>query len=709
MKQFKKTVGLSLAAWLTLSISIQAPTIAKASENILKETAEIREDRKDWLEHFVYNSEKIIDTDNIRYGDIGAKLRHFKKDEANREQLDQEIFEMATKVNFNEEEVNSNDEESNSTFTYDGGTKRFSDGRTFTLRSVGNYAEVWVADDLAYLDDRPTPVITQEQVDKVRDEFDTNIYPTMVEFFGTPDSHTGENATLSNWDGVPVPEGYYVSEDGVERVIILVDNIRDGIFYDPDSENGIGGIYKEPDDDTFDRNIITLSARNWETIFESYYLGTVAHEFQHLIQADVNNTTEEPWIKEGMAHLAQYLCGYGHPMGHVNFFLEHPENSLVAWYDQSRSEIAADYGQAYLFQLYLYEQYGENFIKMLFQDEKSGVTSLNNVLGEFGVGIDFDELFRRFTIALAIDSPEVENGIYNFNSIDLNVNYEAAATNDKDGVPAWGADYKVIDNGNKIQSIKFSDIDFLTKAWAVKDDPNNPGNSVLWGGEGHDEDNQLTFEADLTHVESATLTFDNYIDIDDQWDFGIVQVSVDNGETWISLQNENTSDPRTFDPGYRNQDIIMDNLPGLTGYYDDWNKEFFDLTPFVGQNILINFRYMTDAGINGSGWFIDNIEIPEIGYNNDGASTDDFIIHFEQEEILTSYSVTFINEKSLGVGSNEQNYRVLNIEPFNVTESDDILLEDFFSGGNNYMIIWYTPPEGVTDAVPYTYEITNKE
>ncbi len=76
-------------------------------------------------------------------------------------------------------------------------------------------------------DPRPAHVVTQEQVDKLRDEFDNNIYPKATAFFGTPDVHDGSKSPLA---GRNVPAGYY---EGSDKVIMLVDNIQDDNYNDP--------------------------------------------------------------------------------------------------------------------------------------------------------------------------------------------------------------------------------------------------------------------------------------------------------------------------------------------------------------------------------------------------------------------------------------------------------------------------------------------
>jgi hypothetical protein len=46
-------------------------------------------------------------------------------------------------------------------------------------------------------------------------------------------------------------------------------------------------------------------------------------------------------------------------------------------------------------------------------------------------------------------------------------------------------------------------------------------------------------------------------------------------------------------------------------------EETIDLTPYVGQEVLVRFWQINDEGFNAPGILIDNLRIPEIGYSDD--------------------------------------------------------------------------------------------
>jgi hypothetical protein len=662
-----------------------------------------------------------------RYGDrvdIDGQLNLLANDSSFLKQAEAKIAEQAAKINFNETPA-TNSTASTSSFTYNGGTKYFLNRelklKTFTLRSIGENIEIWVANNLAFPvgDSRPAPVITQEQVDKLRNEFDSNIYPKATSFFGMPDQLDGSNATLPGIVGLPAD--YYKTSD---KVIMLVDNIVDDNYKNPSYPFFVAGFFWKTLENYIDRNIITIDTNSWETRLESTFYGTTIHELQHLIHSD-NDGSEETWLNEGMSTFSEYLGGYGHDDSSINFYLDHPENSLVNWDEHQGAktgpETIADYGQVYLFTLYMNDKFGREFIRDLALSETQGMNSVNEVLKAHGSSLDFTQLYQNFITALTLDSDRVGNGIYNFDSIDLRdvvvnattgakrgktVDFEKAVTFEKEGVPAWGGDFKELDFQDKIRSISFDGVDFLGTPWTSVVDPKDATNKVLWGGQGDEADNALIFEADLTGVNSATLKFDNFIDIEEQWDFGMVQVSTDGGATWNSLENGNTRSD-VVEEGYPK---IKENVPGFTGTSANWQQESFDLSQYAGQKVLVSFRYLTDWGTTQAGWYVDDIAIPEIGYSNDGNSTDSFKSFQELAGQYVNYTVTFINEKEVGNKKGAKtNYKVITVDPFNVTEKDALTLRQLFKDGKNYMITSYAAPADDKNPVDFSYEVHLKE
>ena len=94
-------------------------------------------------------------------------------------------------------------------------------------------------------------------------------------------------------------------------------------------------------------------------------------------------------------------------------------------------EILGDYGNAYLFQLYLYEQFGEKFTRNLFQNRKQGIAGINDVLSQMGKGknkgLNFEKVYADYMTALIVDAKYKGSDRFQFRSIDLKPDVDAAA------------------------------------------------------------------------------------------------------------------------------------------------------------------------------------------------------------------------------------------------------------------------------------------
>jgi hypothetical protein len=127
----------------------------------------------------------------------------------------------------------------------------------------------------------------------------------------------------------------------------------------------------------------------------------------------------------------------------------------------------------------------------------------------------------------------------------------------------------------------------------------------------------LTRTVDLSGVSTATLTFATWFDTEQDYDYAGVAVSTDGGCSWHTLRGQHTTDTN---PVGQN---LGDGFTGKSGGGDApvWVDESMDLTPYAGQPVLLRFFYVTDQSYHGSGFAVDDIGIPEIGFADD-AETD---------------------------------------------------------------------------------------
>ncbi len=566
-------------------------------------------------------------------------------------------------------------------------------------------AELWVQADLSYPtgDPRVTPTVTCEQAAYLLSEFDDNMYPTETSFFGTPDVHDGSNAVLG-------AAGTYYNEAG--RQVVLVSNVRDDAYYDPDYPNYIAGFYSPSFEYYFDRNIMSIDSHDWLNrvgpdgsrpyLYESVF----AHEYQHLLHDDYDGD-EITWMNESLSMFSEYLTGYVVNEDNYTTFQEMPENSLTAWGDQGGPEIVADYGMVFLYQMYLYEKFGQEFIQAEFHNPDNGITSVNSTLASNKKWRknSFAELYHDFSVAVLIDSSQNK---YKYGFKNLNVGIDIGTPDapnleafDTPGAPPWGADYIWLTGSpKKFGKLLFNGVD-VSK-------PLTPWTSVdgmLYSGTGDEVDNWAIFET----VGGGTLTFDAYWDLEDYWDFAFVQVSTDGGLTWESLEDNEGYSTYEYDPNA--YPTVIENLPGLTSWSCNYADDpcviplSYDLGAYAGQNILVAFRMITDWGTHYEGWYVDNVYV-DGNLISDGTDASIFKNILELFPIDNDFTVTFVGKKGWGKWAQ---YQVHTMRLDSVTEQGMIDLRKVMGWSDKaVMIVTFDAPEEFDSYADYTFEVVNK-
>ena len=545
----------------------------------------------------------------------------------------------------------------------------------FTLRAVGTNIEVWVASDSDATskglefppgdcrnDDRVQ--ISDAQAQLLAQQFDSVIYPREAAAFSVPTPRDGSRATLPAQSGL-APD--YYTGDG-NRVVALVDNIRDEAFYDVNIRVGVGGVFVPLLDEQVDRNVITIDGVDWlhrtgpnpphdpvpgdlcrSRAGHPFLIeATFAHEYQHLLES-FQDDNEVSWVNEGMSMYAEQLTGYvdnRKPItavgfsGSVQCFLGHatrqtganpnptpggPENSLTRWGDKGDGEIVCDYGAAETFMHYLSGRFGQGFISALHRDPDNGLASLRKLART--VGSDATELVHDWTAMIALDGV-LDRGYrlrggqaarYRTPTLDAGVNWSSGQAFSTPGAPPNGADYVRLRNGSgrflrsgQIRSIAYDGSATFPRRpveWRVDPSPiDHAGNAALYSGGGGGLDRGIVRR--LRVPSGARLSFATRFDMAQGLDFGVIQVSTNNGKTWKSLAGNlttTTTDP-TAGP------LARRSVPGLTGRsgggpFPVWTPASYDLSAYGGRTVLLAFRYLSDSRVAFPGWWIDDLRI----------------------------------------------------------------------------------------------------
>lgn len=423
------------------------------------------------------------------------------------------------------------------------------------------------------------------------DRFETKTYPTDREFFGSEWSPGVDNDVhLSILHARDLGEniaGYYSSSDEFSRLVNPYSNEKEMFYISADS----GG----PQPNT------------------SFYDGVLAHEFQHMIHWN-NDRTEESWVNEGMSELAAHLNGFD--VGGADVAYAHkPDTQLDTWNDPSLGN-AEHYGASYLFMDYFLGRFGETMTKAVVADKQHGINGFNDALAKAGRAERFNDIYADWLVANYLNRADAQpKGRFGYTDIKppapaIAQNYSQLPASGKADVSQYGADYIQLRNvpaGNL--TIKFDG-----QATVGLVDATLPGKYAWWSNRGDDSDATLTREVDLSKVSSATLTFSAWWNIEDGWDYTYVEASTDGGKHWQVLRGRQSNDHdksgNAFGPGWT----------GISGggKAPQWMDERVDLSPFAGKKILLRFEYITDDAVNGPGFLIDDIKIPEINFSDNG-------------------------------------------------------------------------------------------
>lgn len=205
------------------------------------------------------------------------------------------------------------------------------------------------------------------------------------------------------------------------------------------------------------------------------------------------------------------------------------------------------------------------------------------------------------------------------------------------------------------------------------------GNYSFFGGKGDEIDTTMATAVDLTGKSSASLEFDAWYEIEEGWDFAFVQVSEDNGDTWTSLENDNT----TYDVVSGVYPTIPAALPGFTGTSNGLTKQVFDLSDYAGKKIDLRFRYVTDWGYNDPGIFVDNVNITADGekiFTEGGESSESNFTHngFDKYDGYTYSDHYYLLEW--------RNHQGVDEGLANIKRGSSLMS---FDGG---LVVWYVDP-----------------
>jgi hypothetical protein len=240
---------------------------------------------------------------------------------------------------------------------------------TATLLERGERCYVWA--DPAGAATAEEQALLARRAREIAAAFDQTIHPTDTRLFGSE----------------PTP-----GVDGDPRVHILISPLVGG-------DGTTLGYFSRRDEIAGNergnaKELINVNSRVVLTGSPEDYLGTIAHEFAHMIVFNQKvllggqRAGEDLWLDEGLAMYALEANGHGLRaggrvlVGHVRDFQRQP--AAYSLNDWEHNPFGIGYGPVYLFAVYLADRFGEGFLRELTTAKATGFANLEARLQAHG-------------------------------------------------------------------------------------------------------------------------------------------------------------------------------------------------------------------------------------------------------------------------------------------------------------------------------------
>lgn len=329
-----------------------------------------------------------------------------------------------------------------------------------SLRAVGDHSYFYVADSSWRVH------VTPENVQSILTAFETStpadpnkgIYQICRETFGQEPN-----------------------TDNDSRIYILLMNLRDefGIASgDASADIPKAGAFEERNEkkvaaDPHSNEVDMIYIDAEPIVRAGYAPKVIANYFTYMIMHRVD-PNEDAWVSEGMAAMAQDICGYGYSSFRFPAELPSiPTNSpLTLWTGWTGGHPGTDINErnkVYLFFRYIFEQYGgKSTISAIAAEQENGIASVDKILATKDANLNTWSIFRDLAtacIADVQDDPTYGNK-YGIASTGLRsptiLEITFKANEFTNSVTQWSLAYHLVKGGNNPGSVNFNGDDNAT-------------------------------------------------------------------------------------------------------------------------------------------------------------------------------------------------------------------------------------------------------
>ena len=337
----------------------------------------------------------------------------------------------------------------------------------------------------------------------------------------------------------------------------------------------------------------------------------------------------------------------------------------------------------------------------MIRNQQNGLDSIDNTLAQrnitdpsTGKVITADDFFLDWAITNYVQDGSVDDGRYVYHNYPAapKANPTETASNcpvdpSNRTVNQYGAEYILVTcPGN--YTLHFEG---ATTTRLLPTDPHS-GSYAYWSNLGDQSDMTLTHQFDLSGVKGpVSMNYWTWYDIEKDYDYVYVEASGD-GQHWTILNTPSgtSSNPNGGSYGW-----------AYTGQSNGWIQESVDLSQYAGKQVSIRFEYLTDQGVNGAGFLLDDLSVPAIHYSTSFESDDaswqaEGFAHIENA-IPQTFRLAIITNTASGTA--------VQIIPMTANQSADIPLTIGQKGIQNVVLVVTGTTRFTNELAPYQFSI----
>jgi hypothetical protein len=298
---------------------------------------------------------------------------------------------------------------------------------------------------------------------------------------------------------------------------------------------------------------------------------------------------------------------------------------LNTWADLSASpaEAVGHYDAAFLFMLYFLDRFGDEAIQTLATSRAVGIAAVDSTLALLGLAdpatgtvLTSEDVFADWVVANYLNDRRLAAGQYGYERYAYRIPGPTDTIADcptgpvSAAVHQFGTRYIELGCRGSV-TIQFDGSEHVR---LVPTDAHG-GRFAMWSSRLDESDTTLTRAFDLSRVETATLVYWAWWEIEKDYDYAYVEVSADGGETWeiVRTASGTGENPTGSNLGWGYTGCSGGGDPG-SDCMAAWVQETVDLTAYAGHRILVRFESITDTALNYPGLMLDDISVPEIGH-----------------------------------------------------------------------------------------------